>query len=309
MSRFITAGNFKAYQTHRTERIKTFLAQLLPENPIAPPTAPRLYEAMRYCVLNGGKRVRPLLVYAVGEALGHSLSLLDAPAAAVELIHCYSLIHDDLPAMDNDDLRRGKPTCHKAFDEPTAILAGDALQALAFEILTDPRLHPAHPTQCLKMVNLLAKHIGMDGMVGGQALDLSFENSDQALSAEDLAKIHHKKTGALIETSVMLGALPTSDALEADGMTQLQHYARCIGLAFQIQDDILDLTSSAEILGKTIGKDEKSHKATFPLCLGIKAAKQYAEKLHQDALNAIAFLNGRDHYLNEFSAWFIHRIQ
>lgn len=293
--------DFETYKEARIARLELFLADLLPHE-----NSPPLFEAMRYAVLNGGKRLRPLLVYATGEALGSPLSLLDAPAAATELIHCYSLIHDDLPAMDNDDLRRGKPTCHKVFGEATAILAGDALLTLAFEILSDPKLNPVPAEQKIQMVRILAEKSGMRGMVEGQSRDIDAEGNHQHISLEDLYHIHHKKTSALIEAAVTLGAL-TSLECDSTAMPKLQAYARCIGLAFQIQDDILDVVSDTKTLGKSIGKDQAQNKATFPSRLGLEQAKQHAETLHQQALEAIAFLDAKSFYLKEISDLLVSR--
>lgn len=304
--------NFETYQQTRIARIELFLTQLLP-----PQNSPALYEAMRYTVLKGGKRMRPLLVYATGEALGCSLDLLDAPAAAVELIHCYSLIHDDLPAMDNDDLRRGKPTCHKVFGEATAILTGDALQTFAFHILSDPKLNPIPAEQKIQMVQILAEKSGMRGMIEGQALDLAAEGAHHTISFEDLCLIHHKKTGALIEAAVTLGAIAslntestkTQKTIEniQSIIPKLQEYARCIGLAFQIQDDILDILGDTNTLGKSIGKDQQQNKATFPSRLGLDKAKQHAKALQQQAVKAIAFLEANGFYLEKISDLLINR--
>lgn len=266
-----------------------------------------LEQAIHYSVFNGGKRLRPILVYITGEALGVPLNKLDAAAAAVELIHCYSLIHDDLPAMDDDDLRRGKPSCHKAFDEATAILAGDALQTLAFQILSDSELNPILPSQQVLMINTLAKQSGRAGMIGGQALDITAEGKGNLLDLEALCQIHQKKTGALIEASVLLGAIPAN--INSDHLLKLQQYARLIGLSFQVQDDILDIEGSQENLGKTIGKDQQQSKATFPALLGINAAKQYAQDLHYDAIEAIAFLGEKGRHLEKLSELFIARIK
>lgn len=292
----------QTYHQSRIEQIEAFLDKQLPNTSQSP-----LFEAMRYTVLNGGKRVRPLLVYATGEALGLEPDLLNAPAAAVELIHCYSLIHDDLPAMDNDDLRRGKPTCHKVFGEATAILAGDALLTLAFQILADPKLNPIPAEQQIQMVQVLAEKSGMNGMVGGQALDLASEGNHNVISLEELRQIHYKKTGALIEAAVTLGAIGAIGSESLKTIPKLQEYARCIGLAFQIQDDILDIESSTETLGKTTGKDQKQNKATFPSRLGINKSKQYANALHQQALEAIEFLGKKSNYLTAISGLIINR--
>lgn len=297
--------DFNEYSESRIKRLEIFLNKILPLDHASHSYSP-LNSAIRYSVLNGGKRLRPLLVYSTGEALNLPLEKLDAPAAAVELIHCYSLIHDDLPAMDNDDLRRGKPTCHKAFDEATAILAGDALQALAFQILSDPEINPLTPLQQVLMMNTLAKGCGPNGMVEGQALDIASEGKSNTITLETLRHIHQQKTGALIEASVLLGAI-AADA-SSNVILNLQTYARCIGLSFQVQDDILDIIGNAETLGKTIGKDQKQLKATFPSLLGIEGAKQYAKALHQQAVEAIAFLENKNARLIELSELFINRL-
>ncbi len=301
--------NFDAYKQACASRIELFLARLLPQENAIP-----LFEAMRYAVLNGGKRLRPLFVYATGEALGGLPEYLDAPAAAVELIHCYSLIHDDLPAMDNDDLRRGKPTCHKAFGEATAILTGDALLTLAFKILSDSKLNPISPEQQIQMIQVLSEKSGMHGMIEGQALDLASEGQHQTISFENLCRIHNKKTGALIEAAVTLGAIASIDPQTTkankhipERVLKLQEYARCIGLAFQIQDDILDITSNAKTLGKSTGKDQQQNKATFPSHLGLEQAKQQVNILHEQALQAIAFLNTKNAHLKNISDFLINR--
>ena len=301
--------NFEAYRQTCVTRIELFLTHLLSKGNSLP-----LFEAMRYAVLNGGKRLRPLFVYATGEALGSSPDRLDAPAAAIELIHCYSLIHDDLPAMDNDDLRRGKPTSHKVFGEATAILAGDALLTLAFEILSDPKLNPIPAEQQIQMIQILSEKSGMRGMIEGQALDLASEGKHQTISFEDLCQIHNKKTGALIEAAVTLGTIASlgSESIQTNHNIQsiipkLQEYARCIGLTFQIQDDILDMTSDAKTLGKSIGKDQQQNKATFPSRLGLKQAKQHAKALYEKTLQAIAFLEPNNRYLKSIADWLSNR--
>lgn len=248
--------------------------------------SPRLWEAMRYSVLLGGKRLRPLLVYLTGTGLGASLDDCDRPAMAVELIHAYSLIHDDLPAIDDDALRRGQPTCHMAFDEATAILAGDALQSLAFELLAHPDQHNG-----LAMVRTLAQGSGAEGMVGGQMLDLIAEGQspdDPSWTRQALEQIHRHKTGALIQASVHLGAL----AAQAPDSTQqaLIHYASAIGLAFQVQDDILDVTSTPEVLGKQTGADIAHDKLTYPALLGLDGARSLAAKLVGEAEAALSGL-------------------
>ncbi len=254
---------------------------------------------MRHGVLGGGKRLRPVLVYATGHALGADDTLLDAPAAAVELIHAYSLVHDDLPAMDDDDLRRGQPTVHKAFDEATAILAGDALQTLAFEVLAaldHPRL--------AALIRTLAAASGRDGMAAGQALDLDAVGGHP--DAESLATMHHHKTGALIRAAVGLGArvaLPEDDAR----LGALDRYAQAIGLAFQIQDDILDVTGDAATLGKASGADAARDKPTYPALLGLDGARAKAAALLDDALTALEPLGEAGAPLAQLARYMIER--
>ncbi|MFV3319246.1 (2E,6E)-farnesyl diphosphate synthase [Pseudomonas sp. NY15374] len=244
----------------------------------------RLYAAMRYSVMNGGKRVRPLLAYAACEAFGVAPEQANGAACAVELIHAYSLVHDDLPAMDDDDLRRGQPTTHKAFDEACAILAGDGLQSLAFSALLDAHLSPQPDAIRLAMVQALAKAAGPAGMVGGQAIDLG--SVGVKLDQQALEYMHRHKTGALIEASVRLGALASGRA-EAPQLDALQTYAQAIGLAFQVQDDILDVESDTATLGKRQGADIARDKPTYPALLGLDAAKAYAIELRDQALVAL----------------------
>jgi geranylgeranyl pyrophosphate synthase len=253
-----------------------------------PPTS-RLCEAMRYGVLGGGKRLRPVLVYLTGQAFGAPLPRLDAPAAAVELIHAYSLIHDDLPAMDDDDLRRGRPSCHRAFDEGTAILAGDALQALAFEVLARPGEQPdadSDAGQRVLMLATLACAIGTEGMAGGQAIDL--EAIGRALSPEQIERMHRRKTGALIQASVELGGLAAGLA-PASAYPALTAFGAHIGLAFQIQDDILDVTGETSVIGKNQGADAALGKPTYPSVFGLEGARHLAAQ-HRD--RALAALDG-----------------
>ncbi|TXH68365.1 MAG: geranyl transferase [Thiothrix sp.] len=247
----------------------------------------RLHEAMRYSVLNGGKRIRPLLVYATGEALGIAPDVLDTPAAAIELIHVYSLIHDDLPAMDDDVLRRGKPTCHCAFDEATAILAGDALQALAFQLIAQAH-ESISADQRLRMLQQLSIAAGSRGMVGGQAIDLAAVGKE--LTELELEQMHIHKTGALIRSSVLLAAY-TAPALPEKQLNQLDHYAKCLGLAFQVQDDILDIESDTQTLGKTRGADAAAGKPTYPSIIGMSAAKRKLNELYLEAVAALEGLN------------------
>jgi farnesyl diphosphate synthase len=282
-------------------RVETALERRLPlENKLPQ----RLHQAMRYSVLDGGKRMRPCLTYATGHALGLPFDLLDAPACAVEFIHVYSLIHDDLPAMDDDDLRRGKPTCHKAFDEATAILAGDALQALAFYLLAhDPALAVA-AEQRLAMVATLARASGAAGMVGGQAIDLGAVG--QRLTLPELENMHIHKTGALIRASVKLAAL-AKPGLEEDALQRLDRYAKCIGLSFQIQDDILDEESDTQTLGKTQGKDRGHAKPTYPALLGMAGAKQKALEMHEAAVAALECFGDEADHLRDLSQYIIER--
>ncbi|HIQ42302.1 MAG TPA: geranyl transferase [Pseudomonas oleovorans] len=264
----------------------------------------RLYQAMRYSVMNGGKRVRPLLVYAACEALQGDIERADGAACAVELIHAYSLVHDDLPAMDDDDLRRGQPTTHKAFDEATAILAGDGLQSLAFEVLADRRRNPQDPEVRLQMLSALGGAAGPAGMVGGQAIDLG--SVGQKLDREALETMHRHKTGALIEASVLLGALSSGKADDLSLKALLQ-YARAIGLAFQVQDDILDVESDTATLGKTQGKDEAHDKPTYPALLGLDAAKDYALELRDQALHVLRAFGNSAEPLRELARYIVER--
>lgn len=250
-------------------RINSVLENIIAERRSAMPE--KLFDAMNYSVLDAGKRLRPALVYAVGEALDVPLEMLDAPAAALELIHCYSLVHDDLPAMDDDDLRRGKPTTHIAFDEATAILVGDALQALAFEVLAQAP-HLTH-MQRLEMIRVLARAAGANGMVAGQARDMTVNNSP--LTELQLRELHQQKTGALIEAAVAIGGIASSQADETI-LHSLEVYAAHLGLAFQIQDDILDVTQSSDTLGKPQGSDNRNNKTTFVLLLGLEGATHAA---------------------------------
>lgn len=259
---------------------------------------------MRYVSLDGGKRIRPVLVYATGRALGVEPKHLDGPACAMELIHTYSLVHDDLPAMDNDALRRGKPTCHIAFDEATAILVGDGLQALAFHILAhDPHMMP-NPQVRLEMVNLLSQAAGSRGMVGGQAIDLDAVGKELTLA--ELENMHIHKTGALIRASVQLGAL-SAPLQDPEHLEKLDHYAKCIGLAFQIQDDILDVESDTETLGKTQGSDSMKNKPTYPAIVGMKQAKAMAADLHQQALASLEPLGDNADMLRAVANYIVER--
>jgi farnesyl diphosphate synthase len=282
-------------------RVEQVLERWLPEAAAAPR---RLHEAMRYSVLGGGKRVRPGLVYLTGEALGIPVERLDGPAAAVELIHAYSLVHDDLPAMDDDDLRRGRPTCHRAYDEATAILVGDALQVLAFEILArDPAMIP-DPARRLEIIGLLAQASGTAGMAGGQAVDL--EAAGQALSVAQLEHMHRLKTGALIHASVMMAAAG-AEALEQGTRAALDRYGHAIGLAFQIQDDILDVEGDTEVLGKRAQADAALHKPNYPAVAGLERAKSRLRELHDEAIAALAPLGKSAQPLRWLSGWLTER--
>jgi farnesyl diphosphate synthase len=264
----------------------------------------RLHAAQRYSVLGGGKRLRPLLVYCTGEALGVPAAVLDAPAAAVELIHSYSLVHDDLPAMDNDDLRRGRPTTHRAFDEATAILVGDALQVLAFSLLARDRTAGASVEARLHMVRILADASGTAGMAGGQALDLFAVG--RSLDLEALETMHRLKTGALIRASVLLAAA-CAPGLTADEWETLDAYSREIGLAFQIQDDILDVEGSTVLLGKTIGADAARAKPTYPSVMGLEAAKARARELKRRACARLAPFGERATLLAWLASYVVDR--
>jgi geranylgeranyl pyrophosphate synthase len=265
----------------------------------------RLHEAMRYAALGGGKRVRPILVHAGGQAMGAAASSLDGPACAVELVHVYSLIHDDLPAMDDDDLRRGKPTCHKAFDEAIAILAGDAMQALAFQILaTDPQMI-ADPARRLRMIELLARAAGSRGMAGGQAIDLGAVG--RVLDIAQLEDMHVHKTGALIRASVLMGAL-SADAVDETRLEQLDRFAKCVGLAFQIRDDILDVEGDTETLGKTQGADQALNKPTYPALIGLDASREEARHLVDQALAAVEGFGAEADLLRWIARYIVERI-
>ncbi len=282
-------------------RLERSLAQWLPDSDTLPA---ELHEAMRYAVLNGGKRVRAVLVYATGQALDVPSSRLDGPACTVEIMHAYSLIHDDLPAMDDAELRRGKPACHKAFDEATAILAGDAMQALAFYILAHDPCMTSDPARRLEMIENLALAVGSRGMAGGQAIDLAAQG--KALGVAELENMHIHKTGALIRACVRLAALSGDDG-DDELLARLDHYAKCVGLAFQIRDDILDVESDTETLGKRHGADKAQDKPTYPAVLGLAGAKQMARELHEDALESLSVLDERANPLRWLSTYIVER--
>jgi geranylgeranyl diphosphate synthase, type II len=282
-------------------RVQAVLDAALPASTLSPQ---RLHAAQRYAVLSGGKRLRPLLVYCTGEALGVAADALDAPAAAVELIHSYSLVHDDLPAMDDDDLRRGQPTTHRAFDEATAILAGDALQVLAFSLLARDRAAGVSFEARLKMIQILADASGTAGMAGGQALDLSAVGRN--INLEELEAMHRLKTGALIRASVLLAAA-CAPGLSAAEWDALDGYSEDIGLAFQIQDDILDVEGSTEDIGKTAGADAARDKPTYPSVLGLEAAKARARELKRRACDRLALFGGRADILAWLASFVVDR--
>lgn len=290
-----------AYQASSQARVNAALETLF--NAPGPELA-RLYEAMRYSVMNGGKRVRPLLAYAACEALGGQAEQANGAACAVELIHAYSLVHDDLPAMDDDDLRRGQPTTHKQFDEACAILAGDGLQSLAFSALLDPNLSDCPAQIRLDMVSALALAAGPAGMVGGQAIDLG--SVGLKLDQGALEYMHRHKTGALIEASVKLGALASGRATSGQ-LQALQSYARAIGLAFQVQDDILDVESDTQTLGKRQGADIARDKPTYPALLGLDAAKDYALELRDQALAALRPFDTAAEPLRDLARYIVER--
>jgi farnesyl diphosphate synthase len=281
-----------------TARADAALARVLPSER-QPPL--ELHQAMRYAVLGGGKRLRPLLVYAAGHALGVDGSELDAPACAVELIHAYSLVHDDLPAMDDDALRRGRPTCHIVYGEAMAILAGDALQALAFEILAhDPH---ADAPRMLAMLRALGRACGAEGMAGGQALDLAAVG--RRLTLAELEHMHACKTGALIRTAVHLGALAAG--AEPSVLQALDRYAAAVGLAFQVRDDILDVEGESSVIGKTAGKDAAADKPTFPSIIGMAASRARLAELTAAAQEAIAPFGSRAVLLEELALYAANR--
>ena len=280
-------------------RIEAALSLFLPAADSIPA---RLHGAMRYTALGGGKRIRPLLVCAAGELTGATAESLDRIACALELIHAYSLVHDDLPCMDDDVLRRGRPTCHVEFDEPTALLVGDSLQTLAFELLASEPV--TEPVRQLEMIALLARASGSRGMAGGQAIDLAAVG--QELDQPQLELMHALKTGALIRAAVLLGAL-AGQPLTVDERSNLDRFAKRAGLMFQVVDDILDCTASTATLGKTAGKDDAAEKPTYVRLLGLDAARDYAEELRADALAALAIFGERATRLSELADFICHR--
>jgi geranylgeranyl pyrophosphate synthase len=297
----IDAQSFEAQVLQYQARVNQTLDHWLPPESVHPI---ELHKAMRYSVLAPGKRVRPVLVYATASALGLELSLVDGIAAALEIIHAYSLIHDDLPAMDDDDLRRGRPTCHCAFDEATAILAGDSLQTLAFYVLSHDPTMTSDSSARLKMIEKLSLFSGSRGMAGGQAIDLAAVG--RSLNIVELETMHIHKTGALIRTCIQLSALSSSN-LSTEKFDALDTYAKSIGLSFQIQDDILDVVGDTQTLGKPQGSDMERGKPTFPSIIGLDASREKAQDLHQNAINALSKFGEEADILRYISAWFVER--
>jgi farnesyl diphosphate synthase len=296
----MNTADFQSWAASQQSRIENLLDKVLPAPRIAPE---RLHEAMRYAVLGRGKRVRPLLAFAGGELAGADPERVAIAGAAVELIHAYSLVHDDLPCMDDDVLRRGKPTCHVEYDEPTALLVGDALQSLAFQLMGEYRLAD-DPTEQLHMVKLLASASGSRGMAGGQAIDL--DSVGKKLSVPELELMHIHKTGALIRASALLGAR-CGNGLEADELAQLDTFAKLIGLAFQVVDDVLDAEAPTATLGKTAGKDADQNKPTYVSALGVAEAKRFAEELRQDALKRLDAFGDRALRLRQLADFIVLR--
>jgi len=295
-----TTIDFAAWSHAHLQRVEATLQRVLPAPDIAPQ---RLHQAMRYAVLEGGKRVRPLLAFAAGELANADPERVALAGSAVELIHAYSLVHDDLPCMDNDVLRRGKPTCHVEYDEPTALLVGDALHSLAFQVLGDYRLADDAKTQ-LEMVKLLAAAAGSRGMAGGQAIDL--ESVGKNLTVLELEFMHIHKTGAIIRASALLGARCGS-GLGQQEFGQLDLFAKLIGLAFQVVDDVLDAEGSTATLGKTAGKDAKDHKPTYVSAIGVARARELAQELRQNALDALAGFGERALRLRQIADFIVLR--
>ena len=291
--------DFQGWVAAHQARFEEVLRGLLPRADIAPQ---RLHEAMRYAVLDGGKRVRPLLAFAAGELAGAEQARADIAAAAVELIHAYSLVHDDMPCMDDDVLRRGKPTCHKQYDEATALLVGDSLQTLAFQLLAEHRLNDDAARQ-LEMVRLLAVASGSRGMAGGQAIDLA--SVGKSLTLPELEFMHIHKTGALIRAAVLLGA--HCGSVSAEQLQRLDHFGKLIGLAFQVVDDVLDCEADTATLGKTAGKDADHDKPTYVSLLGIQGARDMAQRLHREALETLAGFGEAAQRLRELADFIVLR--
>lgn len=288
--------DFLAWASIKQQQVEHCLSKILPSEQIAPQV---LHSAMRYSALGGGKRVRALLCYAAAELFETEITVADTAAAAVELIHAYSLVHDDMPCMDDDDLRRGKPSCHKQYDDATALLVGDSLQTLAFDILSKPDLTSA--ARQIKMVRILAQASGTSGMAGGQAIDLS--SVGKSLQQAELEHMHSLKTGALIRAAVLMGAINGSESDTA----AVSQYATHIGLAFQVVDDILDVEADSATLGKTAGKDADQNKPTYVSILGLVEAKQHAERLYQEALDALTPFDEQANRLRQLADFIMQR--
>ena len=291
------AKDFQAWVLSKQSRIEQALNLALPPSSLAPNL---LHSAMRYSALGGGKRVRALLCYAAAELCETDIAIADAAASAIELIHSYSLVHDDMPCMDDDDLRRGKPSCHKQYDDATALLVGDALQSLAFELLSNPQLSN-NPSQQIILLNILAKASGSTGMAGGQAIDLA--SVGKSLTQTELESMHQLKTGALIQAAVLLGTVCGS----TEQIAALRTFASNIGLAFQVVDDILDVEADSIILGKTVGKDALCNKPTYVTILGLNVAKQHAQHLYENAITALAPFGSKAHRLIELAGFITQR--
>ena len=289
--------DFSAWAAEKQARIELVLNNTLPA---ASSTPQKLHNAMRYSALEGGKRVRALLCYAAAELCDTDAEIADAGACAVELIHAYSLVHDDMPCMDDDDLRRGKPSCHKQFDDATALLVGDALQSLAFEVLSQPDLC-AQTSHQLSMLNILAKASGSAGMAGGQAIDLA--SVGKPLNQIELENMHQLKTGALIQAAALLGGIYG----DVEKITAIRSYAKNIGLAFQVVDDILDVEADSSTLGKTAGKDADSNKPTYVSILGLAEAKQHAQQLYKNAIDALTPFGNDAIHLRELAGFITQR--
>ncbi len=297
----VIANNIRTALQNNATRVEHALNELLTSRSVKSST---LLEAMKYATLGGGKRLRATLVYGVGEFFGASPKALDAAACAVELVHAYSLVHDDLPAMDDDHLRRGRPTCHIQFDEATAILAGDALQTLAIETLVSERYNPCDSETRAIMTEILICAIGDEGMIGGQAIDMEF--TGLSIGQEDLSRMHALKTGALIEASVMLGGIIELQPGERE-LDILSGYGRALGLAFQIADDILDHTSDSKTLGKDANSDDRQNKSTYVSSMGLENARSEAIRVCQEAVDLITRLDGDTQFLEHVAEFSINR--
>ena len=294
------ATDFLDWSRQRQRLIEDRLQAILPSAEIAPS---RLHEAMRYAVLGGGKRIRPLLACAAGEVANAPLDRVLSAGAAVEIIHAYSLVHDDLPCMDDDVLRRGKPTCHVEFDEATALLVGDALQSLAFQVLTEFKLANDAAVQ-VEMVKILATASGSRGMAGGQAIDLAAVGTQ--LTVPELEFMHIHKTGAIIRAAAQLG-VRCGEGLSTADCSKIDHFAKCIGLAFQVVDDVLDAESNTATLGKTAGKDAQSDKPTYVSAIGVQRSKEFARELRDDAIEALSGFGDRARRLAELADFIVMR--